>query len=53
VQPTVVMALNPKLIDFVDDDLGKQTAAALERMDAEESFEALQLDLDEPPADDI
>lgn len=52
VQPTVAMALNPKLIDFVDDDLGKHTAAALERMDAEENVEALQLDLDEPPADD-
>lgn len=39
--------LNPKLVDFVDDDLGKQTAAVLERMDAEEDLEALELDLGE------
>lgn len=40
--------LNPKLIDFVDDELGKQTAATLERLEAEDDIEALQLDLDEP-----
>uniref|UniRef100_V5E9Q1 Uncharacterized protein n=1 Tax=Kalmanozyma brasiliensis (strain GHG001) TaxID=1365824 RepID=V5E9Q1_KALBG len=39
--------LNPKLIDFVDDDLGKQTAAALDRMNADEVLEPLQLDLGE------
>ncbi len=50
-QPAVprpaAMQINPKLIDFVDDDLGKQTAATLLRMDAEEDVEALQLDLGE------
>ncbi|SOV05234.1 uncharacterized protein UDID_03305 [Ustilago sp. UG-2017a] len=40
--------LNPKLIDFVDDELGKQTAATLERLEAEDDIEALQLDFDEP-----
>lgn len=40
--------INPKLIDFVNDELGKQTAATLERLEAEDDVEALQLDLDEP-----
>lgn len=40
--------INPKLIDFVDDELGKQTAATLERLEAEDDIEALELDLDEP-----
>lgn len=39
--------LNPKLIDFIDDDLGKQTAAALDRLDADDDLESLQLDLGE------
>ncbi|SNX84589.1 uncharacterized protein MEPE_03298 [Melanopsichium pennsylvanicum] len=39
--------LNPKLIDFVDDELGKQTAAALDRFDAEQDIDSLQLDLDD------
>lgn len=41
----IVTTINPKLIDFVDDDLGRQTAAALDRLDAEEDMETLQLDL--------
>ncbi|KAJ9476276.1 hypothetical protein PHBOTO_006362 [Pseudozyma hubeiensis] len=41
--------LNPKLIDFINDDLGKQTAAALDRLDADDDLESLQLDLGEAP----
>ena len=43
----VATKLNPKLIDFVNDDLGKQTEAALDRFDAEDRLESLQLDLGE------
>ena len=41
--------LNPKLIDFVDDELGKQTAATLDQLAADEDLEALQLDLGDVP----
>jgi hypothetical protein len=42
------MVLNPKLIDFVDDELGKQTEAALRKIDEDEDeLAALQLDLGE------
>lgn len=44
--------LNPKLIDFVNDDLGKQTQATLERLDAEDNVEALRLELEEPAQDE-
>ncbi|GAC95300.1 hypothetical protein PHSY_002875 [Pseudozyma hubeiensis SY62] len=45
--------LNPKLVDFVNDDLGKQTAAALDRLDADDDLESLQLDLGEAPEQDV
>lgn len=50
-QKRTVTKLNPKLIDFVDDDLGKQTEAALDRMDADDALESLQLDLGDEEAD--
>lgn len=45
--------LNPKLIDFVNDDLGKQTAAALDRLDEDDDLETLQLDLGEGPEQEV
>ncbi|CBQ72492.1 conserved hypothetical protein [Sporisorium reilianum SRZ2] len=51
-QKRAVTRLNPKLIDFVDDDLGKQTEAALDRLDAaDEPLESLQLDLGDEHAE--
>ncbi|TKY86538.1 hypothetical protein EX895_004687 [Sporisorium graminicola] len=49
-QKRVITRLNPKLIDFVDDDLGKHTEAALDRLDADEALEPLQLDLGDEQA---
>lgn len=46
--PASKMVLNPKLIDFVDDELGKQTEAALRKIDEDEDdLAALELDLGE------
>lgn len=47
--PACKMVLNPKLIDFVDDELGKQTEAALRKIDDEDDDDlaTLQLDLGE------
>lgn len=50
-QKRALTKLNPKLIDFVDDDLGKQTEAALDRLNADDALESLQLDLGDEHAD--
>lgn len=49
VRKQAMTQLNPKLIDFVDDELGKQTAATLDQLAADEDLEALQLDLGDVP----